>query len=179
MNNSNKNFEDIDRRQITLEELLKLKTHERPPKEFWEDFETAFKDRTLQSVVRKKSWFGKFRISFPNPFVFLLSAVVVLLVAFFISVPQDPTLSNQGVVSLPLPEIQEEADSMVAVIEATDEVQFIEEALTLNDTEFGLFETEFPSNDWRAISSDSITYVEESLTTLLVESEPIDHRAIF
>ena len=56
MSNFNENSEKREER-VTLDDLLQLKRYERPPEDFWDDFEVVVKERTLQSVVTKKTWF--------------------------------------------------------------------------------------------------------------------------
>ena len=60
MNNFDAKREGEETNRVTLENLLRLKRHERPLSEFWEDFDVELKERTLQSVVRKKPWFAAF-----------------------------------------------------------------------------------------------------------------------
>jgi len=44
------------RRRVTLEDLLRLKRAERPPPEFWTEFEGELRQRQLAALVEKKSW---------------------------------------------------------------------------------------------------------------------------
>lgn len=43
------------RKVITVESLLQLKRHERPPAEFWEGFERRFEQKRLQALVQRPS----------------------------------------------------------------------------------------------------------------------------
>ncbi len=47
---------DLRRGQVTLEDLLRLKRAERPPAEFWAQFEGELRQRQLAALVEKKSW---------------------------------------------------------------------------------------------------------------------------
>lgn len=168
--------------RVTLPELLRLKRHERPPAEFWEDFDVLLKERAFQSVVRKKSWVSGFSASFFNAWTLRLSAglaALALVAMYFISPAEETTVVGQEVVSSSLLVTDVATVVLVVPIEASDEVEFIDGALTLSDSGPAEFDIAFPTNDLRVASSDSVTYAEESLTTLLAESLPSDRRAIF
>ena len=73
MNNFDAKREGEETNRVTLENLLRLKRHERPLSEFWEDFDVELKERTLQSVVRKKHGLllSRHASSTLGPFAFL------------------------------------------------------------------------------------------------------------
>lgn len=56
MNNTDKNLE----KSIVLEDLLKIKRHERPSDIFWEKFDEQLHQRTLEELVYKPSLFSRF-----------------------------------------------------------------------------------------------------------------------
>ena len=179
MNNFDAKREGEETNRVTLENLLRLKRHERPLSEFWEDFDVELKERTLQSVVRKKTWFAAFQACLVNPWTFCISASAVAL-AFLIYFPLDERPGDPRLSPSAVSEVSGTAVAIrLNIIEAFGEVEFIDGALVLSDSDHAEFNTSFSSNDLRAISLDSTTYVEENLTTLLAESEPDDHRAIF
>ena len=180
MNNFDEKREREESNRVTLEDLLRLKRHERPRDEFWDDFEVEFKERTLQSVVCKKTWFSVFQSCLVNPWTFCVSASLVAL-AFLLYFPFDektPDVQLPPVVSSTTT-VSDVFASKPNIMEASSEVEFIDGALVLSDFGQAEFDTSFSSNDLRAISLDSTTYVEENLTTLIEESKPDDHRAIF
>ena len=53
------------RQKVSLEDILRLKRKERPPVEFWEDFDRELRRRTLQALLSEKSWHpSRFRMLF-------------------------------------------------------------------------------------------------------------------
>jgi hypothetical protein len=46
--------------RVTLEDLLRLKRAERPPPEFWVEFEQELRQKQLAALVEKKSWWHEF-----------------------------------------------------------------------------------------------------------------------
>ena len=93
MNDFDEKREGEASNRVTLEDLLRLKQHERPLDEFWDDFEVEFKERTLRSVVRKKSWFSVFRSCLVNPWTFCVSGSAAAL-AFLLYFPFDKKTSE-------------------------------------------------------------------------------------
>lgn len=171
--------ENVDRQKVTLNELLRLKRHECPPEEFWEDFDLELKDRTLQSVVCKQSWLAIFQSWILQPWTIGVSAWAAAVVVFlsFLSIdekPLDPSLAS----SLD-PETTDTDVAMRQDLEVSGTVEFIDGAILLDNPARTEFPTSFSSNDLRVVSSDTTTYVEENLTMLLAESEPENHQAIF
>lgn len=77
--------QDSNKRQVTLEDILRLKRAERPPAEFWEGFERELRAKQLAALVEKRPWWrptpamiaGFSRYHLP------LSATAVLAVTFF------------------------------------------------------------------------------------------------
>jgi hypothetical protein len=47
--------------KVTLEDLLRLKRAERPPVEFWADFERQMRSKQLAAIVRKDPWWRSWR----------------------------------------------------------------------------------------------------------------------
>ena len=182
MNNFDEKREGEESNRVTLEDLLRLKRHERPLDEFRDDFEVEFKERTLQSVVRKKTWRSVFQSCLVNPWTFCVSASVVAL-SFLLYFPFDEKTAELELSPTVVVSSTATASDVLAskpnIMEASSEVEFIDGALVLSDSGQAEFDTSFSSNDLRAISLDSTTYVEENLTTLIKESKPDDHRVIF
>ena len=181
MNNFDEKREGEESNRVTLEDLLRLKRHERPLDEFWDDFEVEFKERTLQSVVRKKTWRSVFQSCLVNPWTFCMSASVVAL-SFLLYFPFDEKTADLELSPTVVSATAAASDVLASkpnIMEVSSEVEFIDGALVLRDSGQAEFDTSFSSNDLWAISLDSTTYVEENLTTLIKESKPADHRVIF
>jgi hypothetical protein len=47
-----------------LEDLLRLKRAERPPSEFWGEFERQLRQKQLAALVEKKSWWHEFAVAY-------------------------------------------------------------------------------------------------------------------
>lgn len=47
--------------RITLEDLLRLKRAERPPAEFWVDFERSLREKQLAAIVEKRPWWTSWK----------------------------------------------------------------------------------------------------------------------
>tara|TARA_B100000959_G_scaffold283041_1_gene350947 strand:- start:1545 stop:2099 length:555 start_codon:yes stop_codon:yes gene_type:complete len=183
-----KNFDDDSENggedRVSLEDLLRLKRYERPPDEFWEDFEVVLKKRTLQSVVREKPWFaiGGFRSQIFTAWFLRVSvgSAVLAIAIYFTPLAQVVFPTDQEVESSQSsPETDNASAVVTAGIEGSETREYKDGALTLSNSISSEFDTAFPSNDLRAVTSDSITYAEENLSTLFAESEPSDSRTIF
>jgi hypothetical protein len=55
--------EDTDR-EVTLENLLRLKRSERPPAEFWAHFDAELRAKQLSAIVSKRPWWDRFSRTF-------------------------------------------------------------------------------------------------------------------
>lgn len=127
------------RREVTLEELLRLKRAERPPAEFWTRFEQEFRTKQLAAAVEKRRWWdalprvftGAARLQIP------LGATAILAVTFLtvreyrapeiqpglspVASPAVATATPQNVsyLSIPGADREDEADAMAADAVAT------------------------------------------------------------
>jgi hypothetical protein len=73
--------------RVTLEDLLRLKRAERPPPEFWSEFERELRQKQLAALVERKSWwhelaaaysrFGKLRLPLGATAVLALSFLTI------------------------------------------------------------------------------------------------------
>src|SRR6185503_11573841 len=71
-----------EKRPITLEDIIRLKRAERPPAEFWTDFDRELRAKQLAALVEKRPWWrGVPRVSFSR-FRLLLGASAVLAITF-------------------------------------------------------------------------------------------------
>src|SRR2546430_13772926 len=70
--------------KVTLEDLLRLKRAERPPVEFWADFERQMRTKQLAAIVRKDPWWRSWRNVFAgfSRFHLPLGATAMLALAF-------------------------------------------------------------------------------------------------
>lgn len=50
--------------RVTLEDLLRLKRAERPPSEFWGEFERQLRQKQLAALVEKKSWWHELAVAY-------------------------------------------------------------------------------------------------------------------
>lgn len=55
-----------NRREITIEDLLRLKRAERPPAEFWSQFDRQLRAKQLAAIVEKRPWWQ--RLTLPATF---------------------------------------------------------------------------------------------------------------
>jgi len=75
------------KRPVTLEDIIRLKRAERPPVEFWTQFDRELRAKQLSALVEKRPWWRT--ISFPQVFVGVrryhlpLGAAAVLAVTVF------------------------------------------------------------------------------------------------
>jgi hypothetical protein len=73
--------------RVTLEDLLRLKRAERPPPEFWSEFERELRQKQLAALVERRSWwhelaaaysrFGKLRLPLGATAVLALSFLTI------------------------------------------------------------------------------------------------------
>lgn len=93
--------------KVTLEELLRLKRAERPPVQFWHQFEQDLRTRQLAAAVEKKRWWfalprvfsGSARLHLP------LGATAVLALTFVIVRDDRQPANTPGLESGPIPSI--------------------------------------------------------------------------
>ena len=74
-------------RPITIEDLLRLKRAERPPAEFWTDFDRKLRAKQLAALVDKRPWwqtlprlsfgFSRYRIALGTSAIFALTFFAV------------------------------------------------------------------------------------------------------
>ena len=82
------------KKTVTIEDLIRLKRAERPPVEFWEQFDRELRAKQLAALVEKRPWWqtmprvsvGWRRLHLP------LGATAVLAITFF-SLREQPTLT--------------------------------------------------------------------------------------
>ena len=89
--------------RVTLEDLLRLKRAERPPSEFWGEFERQLRQKQLAALVEKKTWWHEFAVAYSRiGRVRLPLAVTAVLALTFLSVHyymrpgNDPHLAVVG-----------------------------------------------------------------------------------
>jgi hypothetical protein len=167
---------------VTLTELLRLKRHEKPSPDFWENFDVQLQKRAFQCVVRKKSLMSLCHATLFHAWTVRLSlGLAVLACGIYSILPTTETsIVLQSNISTSSAKSNPVTIAVIVPSELSDKIEFIDGALTLADSSGSTgFNTAFPTNALHAVSSDSINYAEESLITLLAESEPSDRRAIF
>ena len=99
-----------NKRPVTIEDLLRLKRTERPPAEFWSEFERQLRAKQLAALVEKRPWwqsfpallsgFSRHRVPFGAAAAF---ALTILVVREYRSTPVPParvadTLAAQDIV---------------------------------------------------------------------------------
>lgn len=89
MNNFDKNSE----KSIVLEDLLKLKRHEKPDDAFWEKFDQQLHEKTLKKLVYRPSIFSRFSSLFTISFRPALTAGALALLTIVV---QRPTFYSQA-----------------------------------------------------------------------------------
>lgn len=74
------------KRPITIEDLLRLKRAERPPAEFWDEFDRSLRAKQLAALVEKRPWWQDVSRVFAGfkryPLPLAATAVAVAVVAF-------------------------------------------------------------------------------------------------
>ena len=194
MSNFNENSENREER-VTLDDLLQLKRYERPPEDFWDDFEVVVKERTLQSVVTKKTWFKALLSAISRSWALRLSSglglagVIIFCVVLFhpnnslmeegnsITVESGDDSRKDNVIEGEAPDEVKFIDVELALADSQtvgDKVEFIEVTLTLNESKVAEFDTVLSSNDLPDDTSDFVTYAGANISTVLAESESHD-----
>lgn len=83
MNNFDKNLE----KSIVLEDLIKLKRHEKPDHAFWEKFDKQLHEKTLKKLVYRTSIFSRISNLFTISFRPALTAGALAVLAIIIQRP--------------------------------------------------------------------------------------------
>lgn len=140
------------KRPVTLEDLLRLKRAERPPPEFWEQFDRELRVKQLAALVEKRPWWrgmptvssGWRRLQLP------LGAAAVLALTFvtvrdFSTTAEQPapapvrTAGNSPAVVHPIAPAADEANTLAASTDSAPAVNAPAESSVLiapaNDTE--------------------------------------------
>jgi hypothetical protein len=80
--------------KVSLEDLLRLKRAERPPQEFWPEFESELRRKQLAAIVDKRPWWRRVsasnlvRLSLPAGAAAVLAFTVFSYRASFVSAPE-------------------------------------------------------------------------------------------
>ena len=90
-------------RQISIEDILRLKRAERPPAEFWTTFDRELRAKQLAALVGRRPWWQNIPKTFPRVFRYRIplgaSAIVALTL---LSIRQHRTPSEAHVVVAPV-----------------------------------------------------------------------------
>lgn len=94
------------KRPITIEDLLRLKRAERPPAEFWSEFDRALRAKQLAALVEKRPWWQtapRFLVAGFRRYSIPIGATTVAMIAFVSwrtgeNTPNAPTTETQPVV---------------------------------------------------------------------------------
>jgi len=96
-------------RKITIEDLLRLKRAERPPREFWERFESEIRAKQLAAIMERRPWWDGsrrvFAVALRNRVPFGAAAAIALTWAgvHFAGGPSQPGRAARPVASAPAP----------------------------------------------------------------------------
>jgi len=111
--------------KVTLDDLLRLKRAERPPVEFWAEFERQMRTKQLAAIVRKDPWWRSWRNVFASSarLRLPLGATAVLALAFVTAreyrraMPLTPNLPvATSVAPSPAQSIPEESHALPALV---------------------------------------------------------------
>jgi len=110
-----------NKRAVTLEELIRVKRAERPPPEFWAQFDREMRTKQLAAIVEPKPWWAPFirvgaRVSHHQV---PIGAAAVLLLSF-VSIREYRTAEFRPVI---VPEVNRSAGEAESVAEAVTTVQ--------------------------------------------------------
>ncbi len=81
--------------KVSLEELIRLKRAERPPQEFWSEFESELRRKQLAAIVDKRPWWRRVsavnlaRLSMPAGAAAILAFTVIAYRDSFVSAPDS------------------------------------------------------------------------------------------
>ena len=86
-----------EKRPVTLEDLLRLKRVERPPAEFWSEFDRQLRAKQLAALVQRRPWWSSLRSSVVGltRFHVAFGAVAVLAISF-ISLRDETPAARPG-----------------------------------------------------------------------------------
>lgn len=93
-------------RPVSLEDLLRLKRSERPPAEFWQDFDRQLRAKQLAALVEKRPWWQ----ALPRPSWSVLSRLrlplgaAALLALTFVTLREDPRIAEPAAIVPAAPE---------------------------------------------------------------------------
>jgi len=98
------------KRPVTVEDLLRLKRAERPPAEFWNQFDRQLRAKQLAAIVEKRPWWRTFPRAFGNLSRYHLPlgatailALTVLTVREYRSVAASPASGDSRVIGMAAP----------------------------------------------------------------------------
>ena len=107
-----------NKRPVTLEDLLRLKRTERPPAEFWNQFDRELRAKQLAAIVEKRPWWRRLPQAFAGftRYQLPLGATAALALTFLIVREYrhaEPAVASEAVVTSAAPATHESA-SVVA-----------------------------------------------------------------
>jgi hypothetical protein len=88
---------------VTIEDLLRLKRAERPPAEFWTEFDRELRDKQLAALVEKRPWWRTFPQTLRglSRYHLPLGATAVLAVTLLSIRDYQPAASHSAINNLP------------------------------------------------------------------------------
>jgi hypothetical protein len=109
---------------ITLEQLLRLKRAERPPAEFWAEFDRAMRTKQLAAIVEPRPWWAPFiRVgSRVARYQLPVGATAVLALSVFTVSQYQPPVGESVYVPTLAQSVQQTAETVPTVSEVPAEV---------------------------------------------------------
>ncbi len=115
------------KRPVTLEDLLRLKRAERPPAEFWNQFDRELRAKQLAALVEKRPWWrtlpnafgGLSRYHLPLGATAILALTVLTVREYRSTAPEVISETTNPVAATVTPEVPAAAEAVIASSAAT------------------------------------------------------------
>ncbi len=156
------------RKQLKLEQLLEFKKAEKPDADFWNQFQAEFRQKQLQTIIVKESFWSKVSRKILAPSSILVPgstaavAIFVLVANFRETGSVQPNYSELTSLSASTIQVADSSNvveqSIVAEVSVVETVadtpaSFVMDVIPASDLEAATYTREFPTSTIRSASS--------------------------
>jgi len=144
----------IKKSEMTLEQLLTVKRLEKPAPEFWNQFDTELKERTLRSLVKlKERWYVRLsdKLFIHTRPLFPAAAAAMLMFVLFAGPMQTESGSyaTSGLANMRQNSVQGEVPVMRSTSMNRIGANYVQNVIATSGTSEGNFKKVFASQEWK------------------------------
>lgn len=164
-------------KKITLESLLQAKRYEKPNDEFWESFDEELKQKTLQSIVKKRSYREVFLEFIAEGFKPVLTLSVCAVFTIYL-VYYDAGMKSDSVSPELVAINNSELDVNFSEVLVEGQKSFSRDMLSYNDSGIKGYSKVFASRSVGSAANTGVKYVTNSFNNSGLATA-MTHNALF